>query len=65
MPLFNYEAYDNEGKKIRGAIYSENIIEARMKIRSQSLHPIDIQVNRNKTDWLSTLRQNNYINQKN
>ena len=64
MPLFNYEAYDNEGKRIRGAIYSENIIEARMKIRSQSLHPIDIQVNRNKTDWLSTLRQNNYINQK-
>lgn len=49
MPVFEFQALDRGGKKIRGIIDADNSVQARTRLRSQGNYPVSIQESKDKS----------------
>ncbi|MCC3861760.1 type II secretion system inner membrane protein GspF [Pseudemcibacter aquimaris] len=51
MPAYNYEALDRSGKAKRGVIAADSLREAREKLRSKSLYPVNVILGKDKVGF--------------
>lgn len=49
MPVFEFQALDRGGKKIKGIIDADNSVQARTRLRAQGNYPVSIQESKNKS----------------
>jgi general secretion pathway protein F len=49
MPVFEFQALDRRGKKIKGIIDADNSVQARTRLRSQGNYPVLIQESKDKS----------------